>query len=86
MIDQAEGGGSDELSDDASEVERNAAYEAAQTRKGMDGLQKDEAWASTPPRITPLPTLAGCVEKLKGRLVASQYSLKVKESRLGEID
>lgn len=90
MIDQAEGGGSADSSEDDSEIERNAAYEAAQTKKGMDGLHKDEERvkpkrARTPPKITPLPTLSGCVERLKSQMAASQYSLKVKQSRLEEI-
>ena len=90
MIDKAEGGGSEDSSEDESEVERNAAYEAAQTRKGMEGLHKDDETvkprrARTPPKITPLPTLSGCIERLKGQMAASQYSLKVKQNRLEEI-
>jgi len=61
--------GSSEESDD-SEVERRAAYEAAQTRKGMDGLHKptDEAESAPiqmPSRITPLPNLTESLKRLK---------------------
>ncbi|RAL60465.1 hypothetical protein DID88_000240 [Monilinia fructigena] len=54
---EASEGSSGEESDD-SEAERRAAYEAAQTKAGMDGLHKnDDAAASreanqVPPRIT----------------------------------
>lgn len=91
LINEAEGAGSDGSDADDSEVERNAAYEAAQTRKGMDGLHRDEEERvkprrpRTPPRITPLPTLSGCLERLKGQLAAKQYSLGIKERRLEEI-
>jgi len=91
LINEAEGGGSEDSEEDDSEVERNAAYEAAQTRKGMDGLHRDDdervkpRRPRTPPRITPMPTLSGCLERLKGQLAAKQYSLGVKEKRLQEI-
>ena len=91
MIEQAEGGGSDDSSEDDSEVERTAAYEAAQTRKGMDGLHRNDEGVRprrprTPPKITPLPTLNGCLERLKSQLAAKQYSLRNKEKRLEEIE
>ena len=74
MIAEAEGGSSSSDSSD-SERERTAAYEAAQTRKGMDGLrlreeeERERARERTPPRITPLPSLAGCLERLRVMLV-----------------
>ena len=74
MIAEAEGGSSSSDSSD-SERERTAAYEAAQTRKGMDGLrlgeeeERERARERTPPRITPLPSLAGCLERLRAMLV-----------------
>lgn len=91
MINEAEGGnGSADSEDDDSEAERHAAYEAAQTRKGMDGLRRDEQSTKpkrprTPPRITPLPTLAGCLEKLKQRLASMEYARMQKARRLEEI-
>ena len=91
LINDAEGGnGSADSEDDDSEAERHAAYEAAQTRKGMDGLRRDEQSTKprrprTPPRITPLPTLAGCLEKLKQRLASMEYARMQKARRLEEI-
>lgn len=77
MIDEAEGT-TDEDSDD-SEAERKGAYEAAQTRAGMDGLHKEDnqqrpTRPRTPPRITPLPSLSSCLERLQAALSTVEYS------------
>lgn len=90
LINEAEGGNDSADSEDDSEAERHAAYEAAQTRKGMDGLRRDKQSTRprrprTPPRITPLPTLAGCLEKLKQRLAGMEYARLQKVRRLEEI-
>ncbi len=90
LINEAEGGNDSADSEDDSEAERHAAYEAAQTRKGMDGLRRDDQSTKprrprTPPRITPLPTLAGCLEKLKQRLASMEYAQMQKVRRLEEI-
>ncbi|CAF9942149.1 hypothetical protein IMSHALPRED_003386 [Imshaugia aleurites] len=90
LINEAEGGNDSADSDDDSEAERHAAYEAAQTRKGMDGLRRDEQNTRpkrprTPPRITPLPTLAGCLEKLKQRMAGMEYARMQKARQLEEI-
>ena len=91
LINEAEGGNdSGDSDDDDSEAERHAAYEAAQTRKGMDGLKRNEQSTKpkrprTPPRITPLPTLAGCLEKLRQRLAGMEYARTQKVRRLEEI-
>lgn len=90
LINQAEGGSNSDTSEDASETERKAAYEAAQTRKGMDGLDRGEDKIKprrprTPPRITPLPTLSACLERLKDQLAGKQYALMVKRKRMEEI-
>lgn len=76
MIEEAEGTSS-EGSDD-SEAERRAEYEVAQTRKGMDGLhhnnQRDgPRRPRTPPKITPLPSLGACLERLQARLSQMEY-------------
>lgn len=80
MIEDAEGSG-DEDSEDDSEAERRVEFEAAQTRAGMDGLhhsQTEQRWEDerykTPPRITPLPTITQCLEKLRAKLAALEYS------------
>ena len=91
LINEAEGGNdSADSEDDDSEAERHAAYEAAQTRKGMDGLRRVEQSTRprrprTPPRITPLPTLAGCLDKLKQRLAGMEHARMQKVRRLEEI-
>ena len=91
LINETEGGNDSADSEyDDSEAERHAAYEAAQTRKGMDGLRRDDQSTRprrprTPPRITPLPTLAGCLEKLKQRLAGVEYARMQKARRLEEV-
>ncbi|KAI0169967.1 nineteen complex-related protein 2-domain-containing protein [Hypoxylon sp. FL1284] len=77
MITAAEGGASDESGSDDSEAERRAAYEAAQTRAGMDGLAAEreqqrrrlQSSASVPiPRITPLPDLDALMDEFRARM------------------
>ncbi|KAL8766938.1 MAG: hypothetical protein Q9209_006419 [Squamulea sp. 1 TL-2023] len=89
LINEAEGGSSSAESDD-SEVERRQAYEAAQTRAGMDGLQKNEDLSQpqrprAPPKITPLPTLNGCLEKLQSDLKNMQYEKMQRVKRLEDV-
>ena len=91
LINEAEGGNSSDSSEDASEAERKAAYEAAQTRKGMDGIDRGEDRTRPrrprmPPRITPLPTLGACLERLRGQVAGKQYALMVKKKRMEEIE
>jgi len=82
---------------DDSEGERRAEYEAAQTRKGMDGMRLDDGhneWggggngriAKTPPRITPLPSLGGCLERLRGRLMELEAGRARKVAELEEVE
>lgn len=90
LINDAEGGDNDDSSEDESEVERNAAYEAAQTRKGMDGLKKEDEGAKrkrprTPPRITPLPTLGNILESLKEQIAANELHRMTGSRRLEEV-
>ncbi|KAK5166384.1 hypothetical protein LTR04_000592 [Oleoguttula sp. CCFEE 6159] len=82
MINDAEGGDSDASSND-SEAARKEAYEAAQTRHGTYGsrdsqkVQSDQR-SQTPPRITPLPTLDGVLDKLKSTLSQMRTARMVK--------
>ena len=77
-----------ESGNDEEEVERRQVYEAAQTRKGMDGLKKvgegdvRPKRPRTPPRIAPLPTLGGVMEGLKERKQARELERKVGAQRL----
>lgn len=91
MIEEAEGeSGSGDASDD-SEAERTRAYEVAQTRKGMEGLrhpddsqqQQQQQRPRTPPKITPLPSLQGCLEKFRERATLLR---RQKESRLRRLE
>ncbi|KAH6669371.1 nineteen complex-related protein 2-domain-containing protein [Halenospora varia] len=89
MIYKAEGS-SDEESDD-SEAERRAAYEAAQTRAGMDGLHKPEdneeqTATQVPSKITPLPVLSECLERLQATLSSMQYELAKKHKKVADLE
>lgn len=76
---------------DASERERNAAFEAAQTRHGTYHAGADGNGSSndpyadlrprTPAKITPLPTLDGTVDRLRRQLaeLQTERSGKVRE-------
>ncbi|KAK1569767.1 nineteen complex-related protein 2-domain-containing protein [Colletotrichum navitas] len=85
QIQMAEGGSDDES--DASEAERRAAFEAAQTRSGMDGLQKPERnpaeqLLQVPPKITPLPSLTDCLSRLQTTMRAMELDLTEKKRRV----
>ncbi|KAI0539779.1 nineteen complex-related protein 2-domain-containing protein [Xylaria digitata] len=87
LISAAEGAGSDgEAASDDSEAERTAAFEAAQTRAGMDGLAEEreqqrkrlggpEGVVPVPPKITPLPDLSVVVEGFKARMRQKEADL-----------
>jgi hypothetical protein len=87
-IDEAEGAGSDAGSDD-SEAARNAAYEAKQARAGtyaQDPREREEALRPrTPPRIAPIPDMAGVLEQLRAALAAMREAAEAKRRRLGEL-
>ncbi|KAL8746740.1 MAG: hypothetical protein Q9184_007705 [Pyrenodesmia sp. 2 TL-2023] len=92
LINEAEGGGGSSSGEtDDSEVERLQAFEGAQTRAGMDGLQKHDSDPDqpqrprTPPTITPLPTLNGCLEKLRASLAKMQYEKMQRIRQLEEV-
>ncbi|KAK4565449.1 hypothetical protein LTR86_004066 [Recurvomyces mirabilis] len=85
MADQiaaAEGSDADDFDSDASERERNAAFEAAQTRHGTYGSTHDAIKADpyahlrpkTPPMTSPLPTLDGVLDRLRKHLSDMQTS------------
>ncbi|KAH7391361.1 nineteen complex-related protein 2-domain-containing protein [Cadophora sp. MPI-SDFR-AT-0126] len=85
MIHQAEGS-SDEDSDD-SEAERRAAYETAQTRAGMDGLHKHDGLLEVnatqmPSKITPLPALSECLERLQSTLSSMEQDLAKRQNQM----
>ncbi|KAI0383593.1 nineteen complex-related protein 2-domain-containing protein [Hypomontagnella monticulosa] len=96
LITAAEGGGEDgdEESDD-SEAERRAAYEAAQTRAGMDGLAEERAQQARQrqrmgggaviPKITPLPDLSVLVEEFKARMQRKGEEMARVRARIEEL-
>jgi hypothetical protein len=88
LIAQAEGGSTEGDSDD-SERERREEYEASQTRKGMEGLQvidqSKSARSKTPPKITPLPALASCLERLRATLTKMELERAQKVRKMEEI-
>jgi len=89
MIASAEGVGSDVDASEDSEAERNAAYEAAQTRAGTYGTSRDRAAEEqrprTPPRITPLPDLGAVVEKLRTRLQGLEEARAARVRKMEEL-
>ncbi len=87
MIRQAEGSSGEES--DNSEAERIAAYEAAQTRAGMDGLHKpgedvEITTAQVPAKITPLPNISECLERLQNTLSSMEQELTRKHKKMEE--
>lgn len=89
------GSEAEEDGSDDSEMERRRAYEAAQTKKGMEGLRRRgeeeqeqgdrERRARTPPRITPLPGLAGVVEGFRERVGVLRRRKEGRVRRLEEV-
>ncbi|KAL3423443.1 hypothetical protein PVAG01_05190 [Phlyctema vagabunda] len=89
MIQQAEGS-SDGDSDD-SDAEVRAAFEAAQTRAGMDGLLKPEERvnsmaAEIPSKITPLPVLSACLERLQATLSTMEQELAQRRKKMANLE
>ena len=87
MIEEAEGSSND--NSDESEAERKAAYEAVQTQAGTNKVSREETDQSsrprTPPKITPLPNLNTCLERLQSTLLRMEESRAQKVRKLEEI-
>ncbi|KAH8701051.1 nineteen complex-related protein 2-domain-containing protein [Talaromyces proteolyticus] len=85
LINEAEGSSEEEDSD----AERNAAYEAAQTRAGMDGMERERRGNSsrpkTPPKIASLPNLPGVLGRLRANLAEAEGSKKLLLDRMEEL-
>lgn len=91
MISQAiqDAEGSDTADSDDSEAERNAEYEAAQTRAGMDGLKKlgeGQDCAVIPPKITPIPSLGECIGRLKMSLEFAEKEMVKRQWEMGKLE
>jgi hypothetical protein len=98
MIATAEGDGAgDDDDDNDSEAERHAAYEAAQTRAGMDGLaEKREQQRrrlgrgpggalQVPPKIAPLPDLSVLADEFRARMARREAELRAARARVEEL-
>ncbi|KAF4991132.1 hypothetical protein FDECE_14135 [Fusarium decemcellulare] len=88
LITAAEGHSSDSSSD--SDAERRIAYEAAQTRAGMDGLKKPrkdpaQELLQVPPKIAPLPSLTECLARLQSTLNSMEEEMKGKQARVEKL-
>ncbi|POR31641.1 Uncharacterized protein TPAR_08134 [Tolypocladium paradoxum] len=88
LITAAEGHTSDSSSD--SDAERRIAYEAAQTRAGLDGLKKakkDPAGdvSQVPPKITPLPSVTECLARLQSTLKGMEEDIESKNARVEQL-
>ncbi|KAL5612310.1 hypothetical protein BROUX41_000155 [Berkeleyomyces rouxiae] len=91
IINAAEGNSADESSDD--EAERRIAFEIAQSRAGMEGLEKpaqsaadrDQALLQAPPRLAPIPTLDVCAASLKEQLAAMRRELALKSQQVADL-
>ena len=89
MINAAEGHSSDSSAD--SDAEGRMAYEAAQTRAGLDGLKKkpkkdtNQELLQIPSKITPLPSLSECVANLRVSLQGMESNVKEKAAKLDSL-
>jgi hypothetical protein len=88
LISQAEG--NSEEDSDESDAERRAAFEAAQTRAGMDGLKRPhvdpEQMHIVKPKIGPLPEMGECVdERLQAAIRKKEQELRTKSQRETEL-
>ncbi|ERS96489.1 hypothetical protein HMPREF1624_07404 [Sporothrix schenckii ATCC 58251] len=96
-----DGDGDGQVANDAaddSDVERRLAYDAAQTRAGMDGLPKTRmrteddglehgVQGTVPiPRMRPLPDLATCLEQMQSAVAALEVDAAENRRRLAEVE
>ncbi|GAB7364455.1 hypothetical protein MBLNU230_g4995t1 [Neophaeotheca triangularis] len=82
MIADAEEGDGDEEEDD-SERERMDAFDAAQTRHATGKGEPGAAGLQAPPKIAPLPTLDGALERLRRQMEGIQMD---RERQLMEVE
>ena len=86
LIEGEEEGSSDV---DDSEAERRAAYEASQTRAGMDGLKgrhsQEPCRPKTPPKISPIPRLSSCLTNLRVSLTSMENNKAQLVQRLEQL-
>ncbi|KAL4935957.1 nineteen complex-related protein 2-domain-containing protein [Aspergillus oleicola] len=74
------------LSDEEdSDLEEKAAYEAAQTRAAMGHRGKDIDRPKTPPKMTSLPRLSSCLDRLRMNLAVLEKSRSQMINRMEEL-
>ena len=86
LIKEAEGDSGDES--DESDAERRVAFEAAQSRAGMDGLQRPARKteeAAPKPRITPPVTMAEAVAALQHPMNEMRIQLEARSRKVAEL-
>lgn len=81
LINDAEGS-SDE---DDSDIEERAAYEATQTRAAMGKSGRDLGRPKTPPKMTSLPRLSTCLDRLRTNLAVMEQSKTQMIGRMEEL-
>lgn len=86
LIKEAEGDSGDES--DESDAERRVAFEASQSRAGMDGLQRParKAEEAAPkPRITPSASMAEAVAALQHPMNEMRIQLEARSRKVAEL-
>lgn len=91
LIKAAEDGS--EVESDDSEAERRAAYEAAQRRAGMDGLQRHDqdanmdaaVGANAIPRMKPLPKLNEVLQRMREIVQGLESEVTKKQARINDL-
>lgn len=89
LISAAEGHTSDDSSN--SDAERRIAYEATQSRAGLDGLRRPRSEAAeeaprVPPKISPLPSLSECLSRLETTLQEMRDQIQAKSARVEQLE
>lgn len=88
LINAAEGNSSESSSD--SDAERRIAYESTQTRAGMDGMKRPrrdpaKELLQIPAKITPLPSLAECITRLKSTVSGMEAQIQLKSASVEQM-
>lgn len=83
-------GDDEDMDEDNSEAERNAAYDAAQARKGTYGLhrtdeQQEYRRPRTPPIITPIPALGDIIREIREEVEAKKADIERMRQRREEL-
>ncbi|PHH67323.1 hypothetical protein CDD81_86 [Ophiocordyceps australis] len=88
LINTAEGHSSESSSE--SDAERRMAYEAAQTRAGLDGIEKPgkstkDINVQLPSKFLPLPSLPECLARLQASLKSMEKDIRTKHASIEQL-